>query len=102
MQMAPPALIAVVAFLCCAPGMHTLSRQCCGALCRAGIAPPLVGLLASEADGARCTEVGSHAILTATKTMCCAADWLCHYSCPYEEREGHHVRHPKPDTYPAH
>ena len=57
MQMAPPALIAVVALLCCAPGMHALSRQCCGALCRAGIAPPLVGLLASEPDSPRCTEV---------------------------------------------
>ena len=55
--MAPPALNAVVAFLCCAPGMHALSRDCCSALCRAGIAQPLIGLLTSEPDSPRCTEV---------------------------------------------
>lgn len=60
MQMAPPALNAVVALLCCAPGMHVLSRKCCSALCQAGIAPPLIGLLALEPDGPRCTEVWIH------------------------------------------
>ena len=58
MQMAHPALNAVVALLCCAPGMHTLSRQCCSALCQACIAQPLIGLLSAEPDGPRCTEVG--------------------------------------------
>ena len=57
MQMAPPALNAVVALLCCGPGMHVLSRECCSAICQAGIAPPLMGLLASEPDSTRCTEV---------------------------------------------
>ena len=59
MQMAHSALNAVVAFLCCepGPGMHELSRQCCAALCQAGVAQPLVGLLTSGPDGHRCTEV---------------------------------------------
>jgi len=37
--------------------MHKLSRQCCAALCQAGIAQPLVSLLTSESDGHRYTEV---------------------------------------------
>ena len=72
MQMAHPALNAVVALLCCAPGMHTLSRQCCSALCQAGIAQPLIGLLSAEPDGPRCTEVGFHAAIP-DAAICCAA-----------------------------
>jgi hypothetical protein len=57
MQMAHSALDAVVAFLNCSHGMHTISRTCCISLCKAGIAQPLVALLDSSPAGHRCTEV---------------------------------------------
>ena len=55
-QTAHSALSAVSALLHSAPGMHVLIRSCCVSLCQAGVAQPLVALLASGPDSQRCTE----------------------------------------------
>ena len=78
MQMAHAALNAVVALLCCAPGMSTLSRKCCTALCQAGIAQPLIGLLSSGPDDSRCSEVCLMLkLLTASVLYCAAITIIC-------------------------